>query len=195
MELEYCLAHERGETVIFERGLGEAYAEARAVALATRLTQASGKGEESLRVIRDRILTELAARGWIIDERIFPPSAPAIFQRGNYRLDAAKTTGSDDALGFIYHVGSSEFLVRKLMLTSEAVRRRVVGCCVLALMTRNTKPYVAGRPASYEQAERLLRAYGQSAFRGIPMVLWGLAPDPIFAGQVGRSVRVRVMDT
>ena len=65
------------------------------------------------------------------------------------------------------------------MLISEAVRRGIVDCAVLALMTRDVKTYVLGRPACYEQAQRLLRAYGQSAFRGIPMVLWGLTPEAI----------------
>lgn len=177
MELLHLWSHERGESVLFEKGLGEVYAEARQTMLATRVKLVSDRAENSLRVIHDRILRELAGRGWKIGERIFPPSAPAIFQRGHYRLDAAKRTGSGGTLGVICHFGSSEFLVRQLMLISEAVRRGIADCAVLALMICDVRPYVPGRPSCYGQAQQLLQAYGQSAFRGIPMVLWGLTPE------------------
>lgn len=153
MELALCWSHERGETVLFAKGLGEVYAEARETMLATRVKLASDRVENSLRVIRDRILRELAGRGWKIGEGIFPPFAPATFQRGHYHLDAAKRTGSGSGLGIICHFGSSEFLVRQLMLISEAVRRRIVDCAVLALVTRDVKRYVTGRPACYEQGQ------------------------------------------
>ncbi len=182
MKLASSYSHERGEAILYERGLGEAYAEAREGMLATRVELAPDKAENSLRVIHDRILRELAGRGWKIGERIFPPAAPATFQRGNYRLDATSRTGSGGTLGVIFHFGSSEFLVRQLMLISEAVRRGIVDCGVLALMTRSVKPYIAGRPAFYEQAQRTLRTYGQSGFRGIPMVLWGLTPEVMHPG-------------
>jgi hypothetical protein len=177
MELSDCSSHARGESVIFEKGLGDVYAEAREVVLTTGIPLAVGRSENNLRAIREYLLRELAGRGWEINQRIFPPSAPGMFQRGQYRLDATKRTGSGGALGFICHFGSSEFLVRKFMLISEAVRRGIVVCGILALMTRDTRPYVTGRPACYEQAHRLLRVYGQSGFCGIPMILWGLIPE------------------
>jgi len=179
MKLAHCWSHERGESVLLEKGLGEVYAEAREMALATRVELVPNRAENNLRVTRDRILREIAGRGWEIAVSIFPASAPAMLHRGDYRLDATKKTGSGGALGFICHFGSSEFLVRQLMLISEAVRRGIADCAVLALMTRDVKAYVPGRPACYEQAQRLLRAYGESAFRGIPMVLWGLTPDAV----------------
>jgi len=177
MELSRCWSHERGESVIFEKGLGELYAEARETVLATRVGLVSDKADNSLRLIRKQVLTGLAGREWEVGTRIFPPSAPARFQRGHYHLDAAKRAGNGGALGIVCHFGSSEFLVRQLMLISEAVRRRIVDCAVLALITSDGKPYVTGRPACYEQAQRLLRSYGQSGFPGIPIVLWGLTPD------------------
>jgi hypothetical protein len=182
MELSHIRSHERSESVLFEKDLGEVYAEARETMLATPVKLASERAENGLRVIHDRILRELAGRGWKIGVGIFPASAPAMFQRGHYRLDATKKAGSGGALGFICHFGSSEFLVRKLMLISEAVRQGIVDCGVLALMTRSVKPYIAGRPAFYEQAERTLRTYGLSGFRGIPMVLWGLTPEVMHPG-------------
>lgn len=181
MELSHCSSHAQGESVLFKKGLGEVYAEARETVLASRVKLASDRAENSLRVIRDCIMRELSGRGWKIGETIFPPSAPASFHRGHYRLDATKKAGGGGVLGIICHFGGSEFLVRKLMLISEAVRGEVVDCCVLALITRNIKPYISGRPACYEQAQRLLRAYGQSAFGAIPMILWGLAPEIIYS--------------
>jgi hypothetical protein len=195
MELTHCWSHERADSLLFEKDLGEVYAEARETMLATRVKLASERAENSLRVIHNRILRELAGRGWKIGENIFPPAAPATFQRGHYRLDAAKRTGSGGTLGVICHFGSSEFVIRQLMLISEAVRRGIADCAVLALMTCDVRSYVPGRPSCYEQAQRLLRAYGQSAFRGIPMVLWGLRPEsvqPALAyGATGLQVRVR----
>lgn len=182
MELARCWSHERGESVLFEKGLAEEYAEARGTALATRVKLAPDRAENSLRVIRDRILRELAGRRWEINTRIFPPSAPLSFERGHYRLDATKRAGTRAAIGLTFHFGSSEFIVRQLMLISEAVRRGIVDCGVVALMTRSVKPYIAGRPAFYEQAHRTLRTYGQSGFRGIPMVLWGLTPEVMHPG-------------
>ena len=179
MKLAHCWSHERGESVLLEKGLGEVYAEAREMAVARRVELAPNRAENSLRVTRDRILRDIAGRGWEIAVSIFPASAPAMFHRGHYRLDATKKTGSGRALGFICHFGSSEFLVRQLMLISEAVRRGIADSAVLALMTRDVKAYLPGRPACYEQAQRLLLAYGESAFRGIPMVLWGLTPDAV----------------
>ncbi|OGB91613.1 MAG: hypothetical protein A3G35_10070 [candidate division NC10 bacterium RIFCSPLOWO2_12_FULL_66_18] len=182
MELSRIRSHERGESVIFEKSLGEVYAEARETMLGTRVKLVPDRAEDSLRVIHDRILRELAGRGWEIGVSVFPASAPAMFQRGHYRLDATKKTGSGSGLGLICHFGSSEFLLRKFMLISEAVRRGAVECGVLALMTRDVKPYVSGRPACYEEAQRLLQVYGQSGFRGVPMVLWGLRPESVQPG-------------
>lgn len=191
MELTHCWSHEGADSVLFEKDLGEVYAEAREAMLATRVKLASVRAENKLRVIHDRILRELAGRGWKIGERIFPPAAPAIFQRGHYRLDATSRTGNGGTLGVICHFGSSEFVIRQLMLISEAVRRGIVACGVLALMTRSVKPYIAGRPAFYEQAERTLRTYGQSGFRGIPMVLWGLTPEVMHPGLTDGGAALR----
>ena len=179
MDLSHIRSHERGESVLLEKDLGEVYAEAREMVMATRVGLAPNRAENSLRVIRDQILEKIAGRGWEIAVSIFPASAPPMFQRGHYRLDATKKTGSGSGLGLICHFGSSEFLVRKFMLISEAVRRRIVDGAILALMTSGIRPYVTGRPACYEQAQRLLRVYGQSGFRGIPMVLWGLTPETL----------------
>lgn len=177
MEVSGCWSHEGGESFVFERGLGELYAEARGMVVETRVNLVSDKAGNSLRLIHHQMLTGLARREWEVGARIFPPSAPARFQRGHYRLDATKRAGGGGALGVVCHFGSSEFLVRHLMLISEAVRRRIVDCAVLALITNDWKLYVTGRPARYEQAQRLLRAYGQSGFAGIPIVLWGLTPE------------------
>lgn len=177
MELSHIRSHERGESVLFERNLSKVYAEVRETMLRTRVELVSDKAENSPRVIWKRVLGDLAGRGWGIAVSIFPASAPAMFQRGNYRLDAIKGTGTGSALGLICHFGSSEFLVRQFMLISEAVRRGIADCAILALMTRDFRAHVAGRPSCYEQARRLLQTYGQSAFHGVPMVLWGLTPD------------------
>jgi len=177
MEIPHSWSHERGESVLFEKGLGRIYAEAREAALAGRVGLLPDKSKNSLRAIREGILRDLAGRGWRIGVSIFPSSAPAMFQRGHYRLDAAKTTGSGATLGVVCHFGGSEFLLRQFMLISEAVRRGIVDCAVLELMTREAIECVRGRPACYEQARRSLRLYGQSAFGGIPMVLWGLIPE------------------
>lgn len=182
MELTHCWAHEDGESLVFEKGLGVLYVEAREATLTTRIKLATDRLENRLRVIRDHILREFAGRGWEINTRIFPPSAPRVFERGHYRLDATKRAGTGAALGLTFHLGSSEFIVRQLMLISEAVRRGIVDCGVVALMTRSVKPYIAGRPAFYEQAQRTLRTYGQSGFRSIPMVLWGLTPEVMHPG-------------
>lgn len=177
MKLSHIRSHERGESVLFEKNLSEVYAEARETMLGTRVKLAPDRAENRPRAICEDVLRHLAERGWEIGASIFPASAPAMFQRGNYRLDAIKRTGRGSALGLICHFGSSEFLVRQLMLISEAVRRGIADCAILALMTSDFKAHVTGRPSCYEQARRLLRAYGQSAFHGVPMVLWGLTPD------------------
>jgi len=78
------------------------------------------------------------------------------------------------------------------MLISEAVRRRIVDGAILALMTSDIRSYVTGRPACYEQAERLLRVYGQSGFRGIPMVLWGLTPEDMHPERTNIRAGLRV---
>ena len=179
MELSRVGSHEGGESVLFEKDLGEIYAEAREITLGTRGKLTPDRAENNLRIIRERILRGLTGCGWKIGPRIFPFSAPAMFQRGHYRLDASKTTGSGAALGIIFHFGGSEFLIRQFMLISEAVRRGIADCAILALITRDFKARVTGRPSCYEQARRLLRAYGQSAFPGVPMVLWGLTPDSV----------------
>jgi hypothetical protein len=61
----------------------------------------------------------------------------------------------------------------------------------LALMTGGFKRHVAGRTSCYEQARRLLQAYGQSAFHGVPMVLWGLTPDSTQSGLADARVGLR----
>jgi len=177
MKPPHFLSHERAESILFEKGLGGVYAEALEVVLATRVDLAPQKGANMPRVIWEHVLKNLADRGWEIAVSIFPASAPAMFQRGNYRLDAIKRMGTGSALGLICHFGSAEFLVRQLILISEAVRRGIADCAVLALMTRDFKAHVPGRPSCYEQARRLLRVYGQSGFHAIPMILWGLTPD------------------
>jgi len=194
MKVSGCWSHERGESLVFERGLGELYAEARGVVGETRVKLVSDKTENSLRLIHHQILTGLARREWEVGARVFPPSAPAKFLHGHYRLDATKRAGGGSALGVVCHLGSSEFLVRQLMLIAEAVRRKIVDCAVVALITNDWKLYVAGRPACYEQAQRFLRAYGQSGFAGIPIVLWGLIPEctPRRPTHAGRDLPVAV---
>jgi hypothetical protein len=189
MKLAGCYSHEEGETVVYGRGLGDAYAEARDVILATRF----GIGNR-LRMTRGYILSELGIRGWELLARVIPPSSCKAFDRGKYHLDAIKRGKSRNTIGLICHFGSSEFGLRQLMLVSGAVRRGVVDCGVIAVMAREATPYLTGRPSSYEQLRALLHAFGNSEFHGVPMVLWGLAPDPILKGQVGRSVRVRAKD-
>lgn len=194
MELARCWSHGNAEAVLFEKGLGGVYAEARETIRAVRVEFGLSIAANELRTIRERILEQLAGHGWEIDTRIFPPSAPIGFERGRFRLHATKGTGGGATLGVICHFGGSEFIVRQLMLISEALRRRIIDCGVVALMTRNVQPYATGRPACYEQALRLLQAYGQSGFAGIPMILWGLAPEAVhleLAGGTGVRAGVR----
>ncbi len=190
MELQYCLYHECSESILFEMGLGKAYSEARETVLATPVKLATNREQNNLRVIRDCMQKELAGRGWEINARIFPSSAPKRFERGRYCLDASKHAETGAALGAIWHFGGSEFIVRQLMLISEAVRRNIIDCGLLALMTREVKPYVSGRPAFFDQAQRLLRTYGQSGFRGVPIILWGLMPEALYPKFIDGDARL-----
>jgi hypothetical protein len=194
MKLAGCYSHEEGETVVYGRGLGDAYAEARDVILATRFYILPTGGGNRLRMTRGYILSELGIRGWELLTRVTPPSGCEAFDRGKYHLDAIKRGKSRNTIGLICHFGSSEFGLRQLMLVSGAERRGVVDCGVIAVMAREATPYLTGRPSSYEQLRALLHAFGNSEFHGVPMVLWGLTPDPTFTGQVGRSVRVKAKD-
>jgi hypothetical protein len=189
MELARRFSHGIAESVLFERGLDGMYAEVRETIRAARVELGLAGATSELRAVRERILRQLAGHGWEIDTGIFPASAPTRIQRGHYRLDASKRLGAGAALGIICHFGSAEFTVRKRMLVSEAVRRGIVDCGLVALITRDARPYLAGRSACYEQALRFLRAYGQSGFAGIPIILWGLAPEATqleFAPATGR---------
>lgn len=191
MELARCFSHGTAESVLFERGLGGVYAEVRETIRAARVELGLAGATGELRAVRERILRQLAGHGWEIDTGIFPASAPTSIQRGHYRLDASKRVGARAALGIICHFGSAEFTVRKLMLVSEAVRRGIVDCGLVALITRDVKPHLAGRPACYEQALRVLQAYGLSGFAGIPIILWGLAPEAMpLQYTAGGGVRV-----
>lgn len=179
MEIARCWSHGDAECVLVGKGLAEAYAEVRETFCAVSFDLGLSKTSNERRVVRARILEQLAGHGCEIDTKIFPASAPTMFHRGQYRLDATRRVGTKAALGIICYFGSAEFTVRKLMLISVAVRREIVDCGVLALMTRDIMPYVAGRLASYDQGLKLLRMYGQSEWVDIPMILWELAPTAV----------------
>src|SRR5574341_122530 len=133
MKLAGCYSHEQGETVVYGRGLGDAYAEARVVVLATRFCVLPTSGENRLRLIRGRMLSELEVRGWELATRVIPPSRGEVFERGKYHLDAIKKGKCRNTIGLIFHFGSSEFGLRQLMLVSGAVRRGIVDCGVIAV--------------------------------------------------------------
>ena len=79
------------------------------------------------------------------------------------------------------------------MLISEAVRRRIVECAIVALMVRAVIPYVCGRMACYEQIQRLFLAYGTSGFVDVPMVVWGMMPEAVGIGNAGDPTALHSM--